>query len=162
MGRLLLGGILLSVAFCATVPAQDKAAQSDSGKSVALFVLTRQGKIPDAGVEEVKYEVSKAPSYELLVIEIAAAKLEDKNSYLGRYYEHAVKREGKKGDFALYAKVQLKAQTKLSNFKQIGERAVMKFFSGAIGTVNPNPADKKKRPDSDSFHIYQVEAVEPR
>jgi hypothetical protein len=153
-------GLLAVLGFASL--AENGAAQQDSSKGTLLFVLTRQGKIPDAEAEGVQFEVTKAPGFELLIVEVSSGKLADKNSYLGRYYEHPVRREGKKTDFAVYAKVQLKPQTKLTSCKLLGERMVMKFFSGPIGTVNPNPADKKLRPDMDSFYVYQVTAFDPK
>ncbi len=161
MGKWLFAGLLLGALAVGSARPNLEAAQS-SAKPTTLFVLTRS-KIADAGNEEAKFEVTKAPTFELLVVEINSAKLQDKNSYLGRYYEHPVKREGKKIEFGVYAKAQLKAQTKLANFKPVGnDRAAMKFFAGPIGTVNPNPADKKARPDTQPFYIYEVEAFDPK
>lgn len=34
--------------------------------------------------------------------------------------------------------------------------------AGAIGTVNPNRANKKKRPETEPFYIYEVQAYEPQ
>jgi hypothetical protein len=161
MSRSLFALALLAVVLAGMAP--EGAANQDTGKSTLLYVLTRQAKIPDAGGEGVSYEVTRAPAFEVLVVEVLAARLEDKNTHLGRYYEHPARREGKKGEIGIYAKAQLKEKTKLTNFKPIGERTIMKYFAGAIGTVNPNLADKKKtRPEMDSFYIYQAEAFDPK
>lgn len=161
MRNSLFAGVFLALLFIATGPAPDGSAMQDTQKGTTLFVLTRQAKIPSAG-EDAKFQVSRAATFELLMVEISVGKLDDRNSYLGRYYEHPVKLEGKKIEFGVYAKAQLKPQTKLANFKPIGDRIGMKYFSGAIGTVNPNPNDKKLRPTSDTFYIYEVEAFEPK
>lgn len=161
MRKSLLAAAVLAVVFIAAGSAPEGAALQESGKGTTVFVLTRLAKLPDIG-EDAKYEVSRAANFELLMTEIAAGKLDDRNSYLGRYYEHPVKREAKKGEIGVYAKTQLKAGTTLANFKPIGDRVVMKYFSGAIGTVNPNPADKKQKTSSDSFYIYQAEAFDPK
>jgi hypothetical protein len=161
MGKSLLAAAVLALVFIAAGPSAPSPAVQETGKGTTLFVLTRQAKLPDTS-EEAKYEVSRAATFELLMVEIAAGKLDDRNSYLGRYYEHPVKREGKKVEIGVYAKVQLKAGTTLANFKPIGDRVVMKYFAGPIGQVNPNPADKKAKTSTDSFYIYQAEAFDPK
>jgi hypothetical protein len=162
MRRFVVGLVVLVLGVFALAVSPSGAAGQDSDKGTALFVLTRQ-RIADLTAEDARFEVTRAPTFEVLVVEIGAGKLEDKNSYLGRYYEHAVRREGKKPEFGVYAKVQLKAQTKFINFKPIGDRVTMSYFAGPIGTVNVNPADKKKaRPESGAFYVFQAEAVEPK
>jgi hypothetical protein len=161
MRKSLLAAAVVAIAFIVIGPAPDSSALQESGKGTTLFVLTRLAKLPDV-TEEAKYEVSRAATFELLMVEIAAGKLDDRNSYLGRYYEHPVKLVGKKAEIGVYAKVQLKAGSTLTNIKPIGDRVVMKYFAGQIGTVNPNPADKKQKTSSDSFYIYQMEAFDPK